>query len=196
MDYRKARVIDGEVWKDIAGYEGVYQVSNYGRIKTLQHLAGKRKHWVAGRIATIFIHHGCPCVNLYRENAIQRVEVHSMVAKAFVPKPSDGRYYIIHLDENKLNNHYRNLSYISATERAKNSYRKKPEIRRERMSYKNPKARAIEQYTMDGVYLMTWDSVMDIKRSLGFSHSSIVNCCCGRRKQAHKYIWKHADTDK
>ena len=55
----------------------------------------------------------------------------------------------------------------------------------------NPHHTSVEQWSLTGEYIKTWDSLADIKRESGFSHAHIVDCCQGRRKMAYNYQWKY-----
>ena len=95
-----------EIWKDIKGYEGLYQVSNFGRVKSLH---GKEKilkpyHKSTGYIQVIL------CKNY---KTVARM-VHRLVAEAFIPNP-ENKSQVNHKDENPLNNVDSNLEWCSAT---------------------------------------------------------------------------------
>jgi len=60
---------------------------------------------------------------------------------------------------------------------------------------KSGKLRAINQYTLDGIFIKQWESGKFIKEELGLSTGDISSCCSGKQKTAHKYIWKYADQD-
>lgn len=107
--------INMEVWKDIVGYEGIYEVSNYGRVKRLETLV-KNKHGyrvVKEKILntpsyiyqTVFLSNG----------KVKQHYVHRLVATAFIPNPLN-KEQVNHKDGNKLNNNLSNLEWVTKSE--------------------------------------------------------------------------------
>lgn len=99
-----------EIWRDIEGYEGLYQVSNLGRVKSLDRIdrLGRRK---PGVILSYILHnYGYLLVNLYKEGKRKLFLVHRLVAHTFIPNP-EGLPEINHKDEDKTNNLVDNLEY-------------------------------------------------------------------------------------
>lgn len=103
-----------EIWKDVVGYEGLYQVSNLGRVKSLPKKAGFRKQ--DEKQSAIFTDkHGYCKTNLYKNNTHKQVYVHILVAKAFVPNKYN-KPQVNHIDGNKSNNQVTNLEWCTAKE--------------------------------------------------------------------------------
>lgn len=104
-----------EIWKDIVGYEGLYQVSNLGRVKSLDRIdaSGHRRK---GKILKPRINHdGYVQINLHKNSIRKTVSVHRIVAIAFIPNTENKRE-VNHVDENKANNHVSNLQWCSPKE--------------------------------------------------------------------------------
>lgn len=119
-------LIDGEVWVDIEGYEGLYQVSDLGRVKSLE-----KSHLLSGRHPTPYLRvrkerimkvTGEPysMVGLYKESVCSRFLVHRLVAKHFLPNPED-LPEVNHLDEDKKNNLLSNLEWTTRSGNALHS---------------------------------------------------------------------------
>lgn len=109
-----------EVWKPIEGFEGMYEVSNKGRVKSLfRHTSYKNQF---GTITILPIKEKLlkcnPCnvdyprVRLLKDGVTTEIHVHRLVAKAFLDNP-DNHNYVNHLDNNKLNNNVENLEWCS-----------------------------------------------------------------------------------
>ena len=95
-----------EIWKDIPGYEGLYQVSNLGRVKSLCRKSGEM---------TQHIKKGYCVVYLYKNKMTRTLSVHRLVASAFIPNP-DNKPQIDHIDRNRTNNDTSNLRWATASE--------------------------------------------------------------------------------
>lgn len=108
------------IYKDIIGYEGLYQVSNCGYIKSLSRIAKSKSsnHWYT-KNERILKHEITKCgyarVQLLKDGIIARHLVHRLVAKAFIPNP-DNKPEINHIDGNKLNNNFKNLEWSTISE--------------------------------------------------------------------------------
>lgn len=98
-------------WADIVGYEGLYLVSDDGRVKSA----------ATGNDLRQSVRNGYKCVNLWRDNKYKTKKVHRLVAQAFVPNPSQ-KTQINHIDGNKANNHANNLEWCTAGENNKHAY--------------------------------------------------------------------------
>lgn len=105
-----------EVWKDIKGYEGLYQVSNLGRVKSLKHL---KEYFLTYRIEG----KGYASVALFKGTVSSRksYKVHRLVADAFIPNP-ENKPQINHKDGNKLNNSVENLEWVTNQENIVHAY--------------------------------------------------------------------------
>lgn len=164
-----------EIWKDIEGFEGKYQISSMGRVKSLWF--GKEKI-----LKNIKSDRGYIVVSLYKEGKQKIYYIHRLVAQTFLNNPNN--YPIInHKDENKSNNRVENLEWC--TSQYNNIYGTR--IERAIKSKSIP----IIQFTKEGKFIRKWDSVIEASKELGFYHSSIIECCKGRRKSAGGYRWKY-----
>lgn len=101
--------LDDEEWRDVVGYEGHYQVSNFGRVKSFW------RHQV-GKIITPQLNHKGYLVVELRDGQSRKVKfVHRLVAQAFIPNP-DGKPEVNHRDGGKFNNHVDNLEWVTRIE--------------------------------------------------------------------------------
>ncbi|WP_304612688.1 NUMOD4 domain-containing protein [Paramuribaculum intestinale] len=186
-----------EEWRDIPGYDGLYQVSSLGRVK---HLAVKATPG-SGRYAkteTIrkqnFMKNGYLVVDLYKDNIRKTWLVHRLVALTFIPNPDD-LPYVNHIDSNRANCALSNLEWCTASQNIQHSY--DANNRREKMNWKsgieNKRAKAI--LMLDKVsrkVLRRFDCIRDAERELGILNNCIVRCLKGKSKTSGGYIWVYA----
>lgn len=107
-----------EVWKSIKGYDGLYEVSNYGRVKSLP----KAKHSRKSEMILKLRKHPYKCVNLCKEGKISTKSVHRLVAEAFIPNPYN-KPAVNHIDCNPSNNNVSNLEWVTFLENQMHSRR-------------------------------------------------------------------------
>lgn len=112
-----ARSSDTEVWLPVVGYEGYYEVSNTGLVKSLERVTKKPKYnvLVKERILSAPISHGYPVVVLYKDGKRRQSAVHSLVLEAFVGKRPDG-HQACHFDGNRANAMLSNLRWGTQAE--------------------------------------------------------------------------------
>lgn len=124
-----------EKWKDIEGFKGLYQISNFGRVKSL-----KRKHVLKERILRARIDKkGYNHYALKKDSQTKECKAQRLVAEAFVPNPKN-KTQVNHLDGNKINNYYKNLEWCTNSENQIHSYIITP-YRKNIFRYDNPKKR-------------------------------------------------------
>lgn len=174
-----------EVWKDIQGYEGIYQVSNLGRVKSLPKMCGVR--WDDGRILKLQPDkNGYLYASLYSNNKQKHLKVHRLVAEAFIPNPEQ-LPCINHKDLCVYNNYVNNLEWCSYT------YNNNYGGRATRAAEKNLKP--ILQYDLDGKLIKEWQGGSVIKKELGINVNHIYSCCTGKRKTSNGFIWKFKEAE-
>ncbi len=127
-----------EVWKDIEGYEGYYQISNMGRVRSLdrgmfvEQDRYEQPRWMK-RSGRILQQHpdgkGYPMVRLCREGKVKQIVTHRLVAIHFIPNP-ESKPAVNHIDSNPLNNSQANLEWCTITENNQHAVRmgRKPHI--------------------------------------------------------------------
>jgi len=172
-----------EIWKDIAGYEGFYQVSNYGRVRSLRRTFtrsdGKIKTFQEKTLKQGTNPNGYKYVNLSIKSKAYSARVHRLVAEAFINNP-ENLPCINHKDENKANNSVENLEWC--TYRYNNTYNNKQRCRMTK----------ILQFSKSGELIKTYESVTKAEVEVFGKRSNISACCSGRIKSCGGYVWKYA----
>lgn len=180
-----------EVWKDIAGYEGLYEVSNLGRVRSLDRYVPHRtfgKKFCKGHVMATHINNaGYVTVNLCKHNRYTSYDIHRLVAIAFMENP-EGLPEVNHIDENKQNNCIENLEWV--TKQQNESHGTK------RMRSSEKIKRRIVQYNTDGQIIKEWESPTDAELSIsGKITGAISHCAKGKTKTAYGYIWRYKEAE-
>lgn len=109
-----------EEWRDISGYEGIYQISNGGKVKRITDCARVK----AGHILRPWLSHGYPTVQLHKDGVIVRYRVHRLVAAEFVENFNPEINVVVnHKNGVRHDNHHLNLEWCTPSENIKHSYR-------------------------------------------------------------------------
>lgn len=164
---------DGKIWKDIEGYENLYQVSTDGLVRTSH--KGLWEILSLGRKR-----HGYYSVLLHKDGKRKNMLVHRLVAKAFIPNPNNYPY-INHKDENPSNNHIENLEWCTA------KYNSNFGTCKNRIGDSN--SRPILKYDLEGNFIREYKSMSEAERIEGINHASICICCNGRVSYQGNSIW-------
>lgn len=193
-----------EIWKDIEGYEGLYQVSNLGRVKSLGF-----DRWHKGKILkpSFDSKRNYLFVGLHKNGKTTQRNIHRLVAKAFIPNPrnlpcvnhinetkTDNRAINLEFCTVKYNSNYGNAKKNMIDSRRKNNNqeeinRKIKETKKKNQSISCEKP--VAQYTMNGTFIARYESATDAERKTGISRGGIQRCCVGKYSQAKGYIWRY-----
>lgn len=170
-----------ENWKDVKGYEGFYQVSDKGRVRSIAAKPARGKY--KGDTLSLFTdRNGYVCVNLSRKT----YKVHRLVAIAFLDNPNN-HPCVNHKDENKENNNAENLEWCSY------KYNNNYGTRNKRISQKTNRKRKILQYDLEGKIIKEWDSISSAADHYGVKRWTICGCCAKRQHTSCGYVWRYAN---
>lgn len=165
-----------EIWEDISGYEGVYQVSNFGRVKNKNNLIMSLTKNKSGPNYRYMVW-------LSRYNKKKAFLVHRLVAEAFIPNP-DNKPTVNHIDGNPLNNHLNNLEWATKSE----NHLHRVYVLKEHSLIPCRKVKCVET----GI---AYQSLCDAARATGTQQSSISQAIRGYRgmSKANGYHWEYID---
>lgn len=177
------------MWRQISGYEGYYEVSDDGMVRSVDRYITEstgRKRFLRGSIMKLTNASGRKdsdgylVVNLHKDHKSSVNSVHVLVANAFIPNPYN-KPTVNHKDGNKHNNSVSNLEWASYSEN--NSHAVDNGLR-------HPRGVPVDQYTVDGEFVASYKSVTEAARATGFSRGAISHCVHGRSITSSGYIWK------
>ncbi|HHX69283.1 MAG TPA: hypothetical protein GX708_14705 [Gallicola sp.] len=180
IDVTKDR--EKEIWKAIKGYEGHYEISNYGRVKSFP---TKR------RTTTIILKNkltkdGYYETTLYANNKIKYIRTHRLVAQAFIPNLQN-KPQVNHKDGNKLNNYVGNLEWVTNQENITHSIETGLQ---NLVGHNNPNAKPVAKYDLDGNLIRKYKCMRYAEEQTGVGYTNISQVCNGHRKTSGGYIWK------
>lgn len=173
----------GEVWKDITGYEGFYQVSDFGRVRSVDrnvtYKNGTVVFYNGQLIKPIKDKKGYYGVGLSKGGLWKRVKVHRLVAKEFIPNLNN-LPQVNHKDENKSNNKVDNLEWCTN------------EYNRGYGSSKDRQKRAVLQFDTKGNFIMEYESTAKTVE-YGFIQGNVARCARGECNTHYGYVWKYKE---
>lgn len=183
-----------EEWKPVVGYEGLYEVSNMGRVRSLDRIIDAKtkigtpcKRKVKGRILKNGKDgHGYHHVNLCGRRKKHFAAIHRMVAEAFLPKV-EGKNYVNHIDSDYTNNNVENLEWCSASENIVHGWKFG--------NINSHNAKPVQMLSSSGEILKEFSSIAEASRCTGICETGIRGCCKNKPKYhtAGGYKWQYAD---
>lgn len=174
-----------EIWKDVKGFNGKYQVSSYGRVKSIGHTDSLGRYWKSvvlrpAKYRGEYLH-----VHLTSSHSKQvSISVHQLVARAFIPNPNNYPQ-VNHKDEDPTNNHVDNLEWCTAQYNVNYGHH----------NYNTSKTLTRDICALDintGDVIFMFDCARD-HRNLGFAHSYIQQCAKHNIKQAYGFHWEFTE---
>ena len=166
-----------EIWKDIQGYEGIYQVSNLGNVKSLDRLSTNGRR-LKGKLLAKTASKGYVKVTLTNKNMSDNRDIHRLVAEAFIPNP-DNKPQVNHIDEDKTNNTVDNLEWCTA---------------KENINHGTCRIRSAAKQSISIVCITNrkeYESIADAARDLNLNIGTISKIINGKMKQTKGFTFKY-----
>lgn len=178
-----------ELWKSIPGYEGLYEVSNFGNVRSLFRYKKVLKPSP--------LDNGYLTVELWKNKERKRIGIHRLVATCFCENPFN-KPMVNHKDETRTNNHADNLEWVTHIENC--NYGTAIARRTAHFDYKNRRinnanqiakaSKQINQYDRNGNYIKTWSSASECARANNWTISNIRRSAKNPGMTAYGYIFK------
>lgn len=192
-----------EIWRDIPGYEGLYQVSNLGRVRSLDRYVKQNhgsKQLKRGKIIQpIKDCKGYLRLKLCINNTSKRISIHRLVAQVFIPN-LDNKPQVNHIDGDKTNNRVDNLEWVTNQENVKHAWStglaQITDEARKKMSKNNTNKKQVMCMNTKEIF----NSIIEASKKYKINSSHISECCKGKRKSAGKHpvtkekmIWEYVE---
>lgn len=174
--------MEEEIWKPIKDYEGLYAISNLGRVKSLNFNHTQTvvimSPWISAK--------GYEYVHLCKNGVIRSHRVSRLVAQAFISNP-ENKPFVDHIDTNRRNNRADNLRWCTQSENQRNGISRK--------RYGQSKSKPVVQLTLSGEVIKVWPSAFEAERN-GFNRDLIRAAIAGRIRSHFGYKWEYYEKEK
>jgi hypothetical protein len=182
-----------ENWKSVSGYEGMYEVSDCGRVRGVDREVHCKNGDVQARKARILKQkadrQGYYIVCLCKCGKLQFMRVHRLVGYAFIENP-ENKPEINHIDENTQNNCVTNLEWCTRKENVNwGTGHQRGVMNTNFKAFAQRLSKKTAQLSLDGKVLKVWDSLHAICRETGYKAGHISECCHGKKKSRYGYRW-------
>lgn len=171
-----------EIWEDILGYEGFYQVSNMGRVRSLDRVTSNGKRRIGKILKTRLDKDGYEFLNLSINGKRRIHKVHRLVLETFNPT-DDSSLEVNHINEIKDDNRLENLEWVTHKQNCNHGTRTQRQI--------DSRSQTIYQYTLDYELVYVWKNAVECMRETGYDNSFISKVCRGKKESAYGYIWSY-----
>jgi hypothetical protein len=175
-----------EIFKPIKGFEGLYSISNLGRVKSHERKTYHplyKEQLIKERILKLFPdRQDYLKVSLCKNGKLKTYLLHRFIAEAFIPNP-ENKPCINHIDGCKTNNKISNLEWCTVSENNYHSYK---------LNLKKPLNKPVNQLDLNGTIIKRWESISDATNNLGICFSGVSGCLAGKKKTARGFKWQYS----
>jgi hypothetical protein len=189
----KENLNDSEIWDYITESQNLYQVSNQGLVRSVDRTIVRNdgfKVVYKGKLLRHSLLNGYCTILL--SSIKKRFFVHTLVATVFIKKRPSRNHVVDHKDDNKTNNNVSNLQWITRKQNIQKAYYTQVATKPKGAGHYSSKP--IDQYTIKGEFVKSWDSTADVCRFLNKKNTNnIYDNLKGNRKSAYGYIWKYRE---
>lgn len=186
-----------EIWKDIKGYEGLYQVSSEGRVKS----KARNGNWKEKILKPVKTKDNYFIVGLCKNGKSKNKRINRLVAEAFIPNP-ENKPEVNHIDGNKHNNKISNLEWVTTKENIVHAYKIGLNSKEKNVSSlkeyakrgcENPKSKRVYQFDLNGNLIAIYVSVREAERQTKIKSQMISSCCLNKINHVGKYVWRYKE---
>lgn len=193
-----------EIWEPVVGYEGYYEISNLGKVKSVERFVkqGNSIRHVKEKIKNIHLNdYGYPCITLCRNRISKSIPIHILIAKAFIPNP-ENKPHVDHINTNREDYRIENLRWVTPKENSNNeltlqhcrentyseeSLKKRLDTRKSRNVKSAPKT--VYQYTKDGKFVREFYSISEASSITGVDNVSISRALDDCTLSGGGFLW-------
>lgn len=187
-----------EKWVGIKGFEGKYQISNLGNVKSLDYTNIDKRGFAftkkGKQLKTNINMHGYRTIGFHFNYKNCLKFIHRLIAEAFIPNP-ENKPCVHHIDHNKLNNSIDNLMWVSYSENIAYNYSTGGQIGKTNMKGKfgvdNPNSKKVKQLTIDGILIKIHDGISEAAREVSGQATHIVKVCRGLLNKHKGFKWSY-----
>lgn len=194
-----------EIWRDISGYEGLYQISNLGRVKSFNRYIVKNngvKELRKGRILkSVLLSTGYFCVTLCKDNYHKIYSIHRLIAETFIPNP-DNLPQVDHINTIRNDNRIENLRWVDSKGQMNNYLTKQhcSDSQKAEKAYwygikgkEHPCSKPILQLSKKQEIINQFVSAVDAENKTGISRKAICRCLKGYCNTSGGYMWQYVN---
>jgi hypothetical protein len=169
--------------KDVYSFRGLYGITESGEV-----FSHRSQIVIKPRLKK----NGYLSVKLCDSGKAKHLTVHRLVALHYVPNPL-GLPEVNHIDGDKLNNHFKNLEWVTSSENQKHAFRLG--LQKAAKGKDHAQSIAVIQKDLSGNFVKEWESIKQIKREIGFNSFGIIKCCKKEKKYktAYGYLWEYKE---
>lgn len=180
-----------EMFKPIKNYEGLYEISNYGNVKSLAKKCGKGKGYLTNeKLLNLHLdRQDYKYVALSRNGKVKKHKIHRLVAENFICNPCKKKQ-VNHINGIKYDNFVLNLEWVTASENSKHAY--KIGLQKPIKGKNNNRSIKVNQYDINMNYINSYNGLREAMRETGCAVGDVAACCKGRKKHVKNFIWRYA----